>query len=171
MGRFISPHFIIHFKEFKLKKIVVMGIGNYIFTDEGIGVHAIMELAKLKLPENVELVDCGTASMFTNNYIADADILIAIDAIASEKDAGTIVIYDKEDIMLSRVPMKISPHQIGFQETLLHARLRGDIPDIVKLVGIVPKSLDASIVLTEACQKSLPEVVKIVLDFIEEYNK
>lgn len=148
-----------------------MGIGNYIFTDEGIGVHAIKELEKLTLPENVELVDCGTASMFTNNYVADADILIAIDAIASDKAPGTIVIYDKEDIMLSRVPMKISPHQIGFQETLLHARLRGDIPDIVKLVGVVPKSLDASIVLTEECQKSLPEVVKIVLDFIEEFNK
>ncbi len=171
MGRFRSPHFIIYFKEFKLKKIVVMGIGNYIFTDEGIGVHAIMELEKLKLPENVELVDCGTASMFTNSHIADADILIAIDAIASDKEPGAIVVYDKEDIMLSRVPMKISPHQIGFQETLLHARLRGDIPDIVKLVGVVPKSLDASIVLTDECQKSLPEVVKIVLDFIEEFNK
>jgi len=152
------------------KNILIMGIGNYILSDEGIGVHVIKELEKLEFPDNVELLDCGTAGMFTYHKISDADIIIAIDAIASKEPPGTIVVYDKEDIMLSRIPMKISPHQIGFQESLLHAKLRGDLPDIVKLVGIVPQSMEISVELTPLCKSKIPEVIKIVMALIDEYR-
>lgn len=148
-----------------------MGIGNYLLSDEGIGVHVIHELEKLDMPSNVELVDCGTAGMFTYHKIADADIMIAIDAIASDKPHGTIVVYDKDDIMLSRIPMKISPHQIGFQESLLHSQLRGDLPEVVKLVGIVPQSLEPSTDLSPICKSRIPEVIDIVMALIDEYNR
>ncbi len=151
-------------------KIVVMGIGNYILADEGIGVHAVMELSKEEWPENVEIFDCGTLGILSSYKVAEADILIAIDAIVSKEEPGTIKVFDKDDIMLSKVPMKVSPHQIGFQETLLHAELRGDCPEIVKLVGVVPESYDTSTDLSESCQKALPEVLEIVRNLVKEYQ-
>ncbi len=150
-------------------KIVVMGVGNYILADEGIGVHAVMELAKEEWQDNVEIFDCGTLGILASYKVAEADVLIAIDSIVSKEEPGTIKLFDKDEIMLSKVPMKVSPHQLGFQETLLHAELRGDCPKIVKLVGVVPESYDTSTDLSESCQKALPEVLEIVRNLVNEY--
>ncbi len=150
-------------------KIVVMGIGNYILADEGIGVHAVKELEKEEWPENVEIFDCGTLGILASYKIAEADVLIAIDAIVSKEEPGTVKVFDKEDIMLSKVPAKISPHQIGFQETLLHAQLRGDCPEKVKLIGVVPESYDTSTELSDACRNALPVVLDHVRKLVAEY--
>lgn len=150
-------------------KIVVMGIGNYILADEGIGVHAVKELEKEEWPENVEIFDCGTLGILASYKIAEADVLIAIDAIVSKEEPGTVKVFDKKDIMLSKVPAKISPHQIGFQETLLHAQLRGDCPEKVKLIGVVPESYDTSTELSDACRAALPVVLDHVRKLVAEY--
>lgn len=149
-------------------KIVVMGIGNYILADEGIGVHAIKELEKEEWPDNVEIFDCGTLGILSLYKIAEADVLIAIDAVVSKEKPGTIIVYDKEDIMLSKVPAKVSPHQIGFQETLLHAQVRGSCPEKIKLIGVVPESYDTSTELSESCRKALPDVLKLARKFVSE---
>ena len=107
-----------------MKKIVVMGVGNYILTDEGVGIHVIRELEKMQWPENVEIYDCGTTGILSFHKFVEADILIAIDSIALREEPGTIRVYQKDDIMLSKVPMKISPHQIGFQETLFQCLIQ-----------------------------------------------
>lgn len=150
-------------------QIVVMGVGNYILSDEGIGVHAVMELAKEEWPDNVEIFDCGTLGILASYKVAEADVLIAIDAIVSKEEPGTIKIFDKEEIMLSKVPMKVSPHQLGFQETLLHAELRGDCPKVVKLVGVVPESYDTDTELSDCCKEALPKVLEIVRNLVKEY--
>ena len=146
-----------------------MGIGNYILSDEGIGVHVVKAIENDTWPENVEIFDCGTLGILASYKIAEADVLIAIDAIVSKEEPGSVKVFDKEDIMLSKVPAKISPHQIGFQETLLHAQLRGDCPDVVKLIGVVPESYDTSTELSDSCKAALPKIVEIVRQLVAEY--
>ncbi|MBQ3033022.1 MAG: HyaD/HybD family hydrogenase maturation endopeptidase [Deferribacterales bacterium] len=152
-----------------MKKVVVMGIGNYILSDEGIGVHVVKAIENEPWPENVEIFDCGTLGILASYKIAEADVLIAIDAIVSKEEPGSVKVFDKEDIMLSKVPAKVSPHQIGFQETLLHAQLRGDCPEVVKLIGVVPESYDTSTELSDACKAALPKIVEIVRQLVAEY--
>ena len=152
-----------------MKKVVVMGIGNYILSDEGIGVHVVKAIENDTWPENVEIFDCGTLGILASYKIAEADVLIAIDAIVSKEEPGSVKVFDKEDIMLSKVPAKVSPHQIGFQETLLHAQLRGDCPEVVKLIGVVPESYDTSTELSDACKAALPKIVEIVRQLVAEY--
>ncbi len=154
-----------------MKNIIVMGVGNYILTDEGIGVHAFEALSELDWPENVEIYDCGTTGILSFHKVADSDVLIAIDAIATKGEPGTVIVYDKEDIMLSKVPMKISPHQIGFQETLFQAELRGMCPDVIKLVGVIPESYETGTELSDCVKAQLPHIVQIVKDLVEEHNK
>lgn len=152
------------------KKVVVMGVGNYILSDEGIGIHAVRELEKMEWPENVEIYDAGTTGILSFHKFVEADILIAVDAISLREEPGTIKVYDKDDIMLSKVPMKISPHQIGFQETLFQAELHEKSPEIVKLIGIVPESYAAGTELSECCQEILPKVIELAVGFIKEYE-
>ena len=152
-----------------MKKIVVMGVGNYILSDEGIGIHVIKELEKMQWPENVEIYDCGTTGILSFHKFVEADIIIAIDAIALKEEPGTIRIYEKEDIMFSKVPMKISPHQLGFQETLFQAELHSKLPEIVTLIGVVPESYAAGTELSECLAEVLPEVIKITIEYINKY--
>lgn len=153
------------------KKIIVMGIGNYILSDEGIGIHAVRELEKTVWPDNVEIYDAGTTGILSFHKFIEADILIAIDAVALREEPGFIQVYDKEDIMLSKIPMKISPHQIGFQETLLQAELHGKQPEIVKLIGVVPESYAAGTELSPRCQEVLPKVTAIAAEYIDKYSR
>ncbi len=152
-----------------MKKIIVMGVGNYILTDEGIGIHVIKELEKMQWPENVEIYDAGTTGILSFHKFTDADILIAIDAIALKEEPGTIRIYNKEDIMLSKMPMKISPHQLGFQETLFQAELHSHSPEIVTLIGVVPESYAVGTELSECIQEVLPDVIKLTIEYINKY--
>ncbi len=152
-----------------MKKIIVMGVGNYILSDEGVGIHVIRELEKMQWPENVEIYDCGTTGILSFHKFVEADILIAIDAIALKEEPGTIRVYNKDDIMLSKVPMKISPHQIGFQETLFQAELHSHAPEVVTLIGVVPESYAAGTELSECIAEVLPEIVKITVEYINKY--
>ena len=81
-----------------MKKIIVMGVGNYILSDEGVGIHVIKELEKMQWPENVEIYDCGTTGILSFHKFVEADILIAVDAIALKEEPGTIKVYNKDDI-------------------------------------------------------------------------
>ena len=153
-----------------MKKIIIMGVGNYILSDEGIGIHAIKAMEDMEWPENVEIYDCGTTGILSFHKFIEADVLIAIDAVALKEDPGTVVVYDKEDIMLSKVPMKISPHQIGFQETLLQTGLYNKTPEVVKLIGVVPDSYAAGIGLSECCKAALPKIIEETKKLVAQYS-
>lgn len=152
-----------------MKKIIVMGVGNYILSDEGVGIHVINELEKMEWPENVEIYDAGTTGILSFHKFTEADILIAVDAIALKEEPGTIRVYQKDDIMLSKVPMKISPHQIGFQETLFQAELHSKSPEIVTLIGVVPESYNAGTELSSCIAEVLPDIINLTIEYINKY--
>jgi hydrogenase maturation protease len=142
------------------KKIVVMGVGNLLLSDEGIGVHAANEIMKWDdLPENVQVYDAGTFGLLSGPMFAGADLLVLIDAVDAKGEPGEVLRFSKEDIILDRFPMKLSPHQIGIQDTLLISDLRGECPQEIIFFGVIPASYDSSIELTEAGKKALDKVL------------
>ena len=143
----------------KDKKIAILGIGNLLLTDEGIGVHAVAELSKRKLPDNVSVHDAGTLGLLSAPYFEGSDLLILIDAVDTAGEPGQVFRYSKDDIMLNRIPIKLSPHQIGFQETLLVSELRGQCPPEVIFFGAIPASLESSVELSETGRKALDEIL------------
>ena len=72
------------------KRILIAGIGNLLFSDEGIGAHVIKELSKTELPEQVELVEIGTATFELSRFMEDKDKVIIVDAVISDEAPGTI---------------------------------------------------------------------------------
>lgn len=145
-------------------RILIFGAGNLIFADEGFGVHLIRHLQeRYTFPENVELYDGGTIGIMAAHKFDDADCVLMVDVVAVEGKPGTILRYDKEDILLKRLPTKLSPHQIGVQEMLTLAELRDCCPVRVTLFGIIPECYDTSIELSAPLTAKLPVVAELIV--------
>ncbi|WP_457567218.1 HyaD/HybD family hydrogenase maturation endopeptidase [Desulfurobacterium sp.] len=148
-----------------MEKIGIMGVGNILLGDEGFGVHFIEYFKnRYDVPENVELIDGGTAGIFLSPLIDYIKKLIIIDVVAVDAEPGSIFTYDKEDFFIDNLPLKLSPHQIGLQEVLLLNDLKGSCPEYVKLIGIVPASLDPDTRLSPVLEERLKDVEKLVVE-------
>jgi len=146
-------------------KTLIFGAGNLLLSDEGFGVHCIRHLEENYIfPDNVELFDGGTLGIMVTHKFEEAEQIYILDVIEGEGTSGELRRYEKEDIMLDKIPVKLSPHQIGIQETLLMSELRGFCPDKVTLLGVLPVSLDASDQLSPLVKSRLNDVAGIIID-------
>jgi len=152
-------------------KIGVMGVGNVLLRDEGFGVKLLYLLkAKYDFPENVVLIDGGTAGIFLSPEIDYLDRLLIVDVVKAKGNPGEIKLYEKEDFFIDRLPLKLSPHQLGLQEVLLLNEIKGTCPEEVKLIGIIPKSIETGTGLTPELEAKLPEVEEKVLEILKEWG-
>jgi hydrogenase maturation protease len=154
-----------------MEKIGVLGVGNILLKDEGFGVKLIYTLkAKYNFPENVELIDGGTAGILLSPEIDGLDKLLIIDVVNSEGSPGEIKIYEKEDFFIDRLPLKLSPHQIGLQEVLLLNELKGTCPKEIKLIGIIPKFIETGTSLSQELEEKIEEVERLVVEILREWG-
>lgn len=145
-------------------KTLIFGAGNLLLADEGFGVHCIRHLEKhYTFPDNVELYDGGTLGIMVTHKFEEAEQIYLLDVIEGAGTPGELRRFEKDDIMLNRIPVKLSPHQIGIQETLLLSEMRGFCPDKVTLLGVLPVSLDASCQLSPLVEGRLEEVARIIV--------
>ena len=149
------------------RKTVILGIGNVLLSDEGIGVHVANELVKRELPPEVSVVEGGTDGFRLLNVITEADRLIIVDAVRGGDKPGTIYRFDINDVKNSPSGFKTSVHQIGILEVIDLSGLIGKTPRTT-VIGIEPKSLEMSLELTPEITAKVPRVIELVL---EELNK
>jgi hydrogenase maturation protease len=142
-------------------RVVIIGIGNLILQDEGIGVHAVRELGKLALPSHVEVIDGGTAPMELLPVIRAAERIIVIDALKGGEEPGTIYRLTPEDLMID-AERTLSLHQVELLEVLGMARQLGGNPAVV-IIGVEPKEIGWGMELTPVVEKKLPKVIEAVL--------
>ena len=154
-----------------MKKVGIMGVGNILLRDEGFGVKLLYLLkAKYDFPENVVLIDGGTAGIFLSPEIDYLDKLLIVDVIKAEGKPGDVKIYEKEDFFIDKLPLKLSPHQLGLQEILLLNEMKGTCPEEIKLIGIIPESIETGTFLTHELEKKIPEVEKLVLEILKGWE-
>lgn len=150
-------------------KVLIFGAGNLLFTDEGFGVHFIRHLKKhYSFPPEVELYDGGTLGIMVSHMLEEAEQVYLIDVVEAKGEPGSILRYDKEDFMLNRIPVKMSPHQIGIQEVLTISELRGRCPDKLALYGVIPMSYETCDRLSPVLEAKLPELAKLLVDELLE---
>ncbi len=145
----------------KSPKPIVLGLGNPLFQDEGLGIHVIHQLMGSMLSDRAELIDGGTDGLALLGIVEEAEHLIVIDAINGNFPAGTIKQFQGQEIPLN-INAKFSPHQLGFQEVLFLARMRGKFPDQMVLLGVQSESLDWGTELTSQVASSVPRVIDLV---------
>ena len=144
--------------------ILVLGIGNVLLTDEGVGVRALNELERrYTFPENVELLDGGTAGIELLRHIRNRDYLIIIDAMKFDQEPGTVSRVEGQDVPAA-FRTRISPHQLGLSDLLAAAMLTDELPKNLVLFGVEPESLDIGLELTNAVEASLEKLTGAILE-------
>lgn len=149
-------------------KVLVLGIGNMLWADEGFGVRAIEALNNsYSFSDNVSLMDGGTQGLYLVPHIQEADILVIFDAIDYGLAAGTLKVIKDDDVPKFMGVKKMSLHQTGFQEVLSMAELLGDYPEKLLLVGVQPKELeDYGGSLTDEVKAQIKPTIDIAVQFL-----
>jgi hydrogenase maturation protease len=125
------------------QRIVVLGIGNLLWADEGFGVRCIEALQRRwEFADHVSLIDGGTQGLYLIQHVQDADALLIFDAIDYGLEPGTLKQVRDDAVPRFMGAKKMSLHQTGFQEVLSLAMLTGKYPQNVLLVGCQPQELE-----------------------------
>ena len=149
------------------KKITVLGVGNELLSDEGIGVHVVKELQKQNiLPPEVEVMEGGTDGFGLINIITDTDRLIVIDSIKGGSEPGTLYKFDVEDAPTTPDLFKTSIHQVGILEVINLSSLIGKTPKTT-VIGVEPKSISTGMELSEDVRAKIPRVIELVREEVE----
>jgi len=151
-------------------KITVLGIGNILLKDEGVGVRVIEHLKEYNLPKEVELIDGGTATASLFPIFAETDYLIVIDAVKGKMSPGTIYRLGLNDLMPTK-KASISLHDLGLLEALDMAKKIGKAPKSVVIFGIEPKEINWGMELSPDINRKLPQIARLVVKEIETVLK
>jgi len=144
-------------------RTVILGIGNIILSDEGVGVRAAEALsAAYEIPADVEVIDGGTTGMELLGPLTGVDLLVVLDAIKAGRAPGTVV-----TLTGSEVPVffcsRLSPHQISICDVLAGLEFSGEAPKDLVLIGCEPDSLELGLELTPMIAAQIPEMVRIAV--------
>jgi hydrogenase maturation protease len=142
-------------------RIVVLGVGNLLMGDEGLGIRGVEALEKDGLPRGVRCIDGGTSTHELLEDLENLDALIILDAVASGQPPGTLVRLE-DDAIPSAFSNKMSPHQHGINDLLATLKLLGREPRHVVLIGVEPAVMKLSLQLSPLVGRVLPTMVALV---------
>jgi hydrogenase maturation protease len=142
-------------------RIVVIGVGNLLLKDEGIGIHTVKALQEIDLPPDIELIDGGTSPDLIA-YTRAGGKMIIIDAAKAGGEPGAVYRFKPEDLAGGK-GILTSAHEMGVVENLKLMALTGNEPREIVIIGIEPKDIDWGTVLSTELQEKMPEIIKIVL--------
>ena len=142
---------------------LVLGLGNLVHADDGVGVHAIERLQKdPRLPRGVVLLDGGTQGLALLPHISGFQRLLVIDAVDVGERPGTIVRLEGK--ALDKLPGKPSVHQLGFADLMVALKLLGEIPEEVVVLGVQPLSTEWSAELTPPVSEGMDRLITAVME-------
>jgi hydrogenase maturation protease len=141
-------------------RVLVLGLGNTLLRDEGVGVRVIQVLAqRYVMPPEVEIVDGGTCGMELLDTIAGCNHLLICDAVRADAPAASLI-----RLADAQVPAlfhnRYSPHQLGVADVLATLSLTDETPDSITLVGVVPKDLALGLELSSEVAQTAERAVE-----------
>jgi len=148
--------------------VVVIGIGNLLMRDEGVGIHALRLLLGVGERHGVALIDGGTPGLRLLSYLEGRRKAIIIDAADMQFPPGTVRRFRPEQVVSTKTLPRQSLHEGDLMETLALAKGLGiALPEIV-IVGVQPKTVEIGDTLTPDVEEALPEVLRIVNEEIAD---
>jgi hydrogenase maturation protease len=144
--------------------ILVLGLGNILLSDEGVGVRIVEALdAAHALPDEVEVLDGGTSGLDLLDMVAERDCLIVADAVNANGPAGSVIRLEDDDIRML-FETRFSPHQLGLSDLLAALRLIDKAPRRVVVIGVVPQDTGLGMELSPAAADGRDAAVSMIID-------
>lgn len=126
-----------------MAKVLILGIGNVLWADEGFGVRCVETLAESwSFDDDVRVLDGGTQGLYLLPFLEEADILVVFDAVDYGLEPGTLKVVEDDEVPRFMGAKKMSLHQTGFQDVIATAQLMGYCPDTLLLIGCQPEELE-----------------------------
>jgi len=149
-------------------RTLVLGLGNLVHGDDGVGVHAIQRLeTHPDVPPDVVLMDGGTQGLNLIAHISGFQRLLVIDAVDAGEAPGTLIRLEGEAV--DTLPGKPSVHQLGFADLMIALKLLGDAPEKVVVFGVQPKSTEWTTELTEPVRACMDNLLAVVIAQLEAW--
>lgn len=145
------------------KKIAIVGVGNILLKDEGVGIRAVQRLRDYRpLPSQVILIDAGLPGLELLDLLQDASLVVIVDAARMDKPPGSVCRFGLNDVEAKKYQVGLSSHNLGVMEILQLARAMGrSLPEVV-FIGVEPKELSWGTELSPEVESSLDYVVKMI---------
>ena len=153
------------------RKTLIVGVGNLLLQDEGVGVHVAQELQKKSLPPGVQVIDGGLAGLDLLYLFQDASKVLLIDAADMNLESGEVRRFTPEEIKGWSGNLKFSSHDVGLLEVLDMAKALGCCPAEVVIIGIQPKEISWGIGLTPKVEASVPKAMETVFKEIDPRDR
>jgi hydrogenase maturation protease len=149
----------------------VFGIGNVLASDDAFGPYLVRVLqSKYEFPDRVSLRDIGTPGLGFNTEILDLDALIVLDTVKAAGTPGDLLCFEREAVVEHRPPERIGPHDPSLKEALIMVDLVGRGPRLVRLIGVLPVSVETAVGLSLAVEEALPEAETRVLETLSTWG-
>ena len=145
------------------RRIVIIGVGNILLRDEGVGVHVAQELQKRAWPSDIQVLDGGLAGIGLLDFFAEASKVLLIDAADMNRSPGTLVRFTPEEVRSRAGDLRFSSHDVGLMEVLDLAKALGHGPADIVILGIQPKEISWGMDLTPEVQAAVSKAVDAVL--------
>ncbi len=151
-------------------KVLVLGVGNLLLKDDGVGVHLINALRETPFPDNVQLIDAGTVSHQLIPLFHETDYLILVDAVSANDVPGSIYRFSPDDLNFFPTEYKWSQHEMKLIDILQMAEMTGAKPDTI-IIGVQPKDASSwSLELSDEVAAVLPRVRELVVEELKRIN-
>lgn len=145
-------------------KTLILGVGNLLLKDEGVGIHVIQALEKEELPSGIHLMDGGTGGFHLISWLEEYDRIIMIDATLDSNPPGTVRLIKPR--YSSDFPPLMSAHEIGLKDMIEAMQLTGKMPETHLIVISVVDINEVGMELSAEVEDAIPEVISIVKKII-----
>jgi hydrogenase maturation protease len=152
------------------QKITLIGVGNILMRDEGLGVHAVKAVqARCRAPENLEVVDGGTSGLDLLPYIEGRDRVLFVDAVNFGREPGFIGVLENQEVP-ALFGAKASLHHLGLMDVLAAARLLDASPQEICLIGMQPQTMELGLDLSETVQGNMEALVARIIAKLQDWG-
>lgn len=149
-----------------MDKTLILGLGNVLLQDEGIGIHVLRELEKMNWPDHVDLLDGGTGGFVLLSLFHEYKNMVIIDATLSNEPEGTIKVIKPK--FAKDFPKSLSTHELGLKDMIESAILLGKVPDIQLIVININPDQKLNMELQPGIKKRIPDLVKTVKEVMKD---
>lgn len=152
-----------------MARTAIFGVGNILMGDDGVGpaVARFIE-THFTLGADVVVQDLGTPSLSLPGYMTGYDLVVFIDAVASDQPPGTVLQFTRAQIKAVEPGIRISPHEPSINDALILLDFAGTAPRDVVLVGIVPETLDSGLALSPSVAAAVPRAAEAVMSVVSQ---
>ena len=157
-----------YYEKDKSNSILILGVGNYLMGDEGVGVHLIQQMDKIDLPEYIDILDGGTGGFLLLSYFEAYKTVIFVDATMDGKEEGTVSLIRPK--FASDFPSALSVHDVGLKDMIEAVYLMESKPDVQLFTVSIKEMVPMTIELSSKVEQAIPKTIDKILQLSEKLH-